>query len=231
MVTPQHSAVHGDNSTHISANESGAMRFRNLDIYDDTSEVELMDSDVEALLVETGEPTGYAEAAGYQEWVEAMDREMESIEKNRTWELVKLPVGKKPIGLKWVYKLKRNSDGEVVKYKARLVAKGYVQKYGIDFEEVFAPVARLDTVRTVLAFAANNGWKIHHLDVKSAFLHGDLEEEVYVSQPEGYKVKGRENEVFRLSKALYGLKQAPRAWNVKLDKSLRKLNFRRCLSE
>jgi hypothetical protein len=93
------------------------MRFRNLDdIYDDTSEVELMDSDVESMLVETGEPTGYAEAAGYQEWVEAMDKEMESIEKNRTWELVKLHVGKKPIGLKWVYKLKRNSDGEVVKY-------------------------------------------------------------------------------------------------------------------
>jgi len=156
---------------------------------------------------------------------------MESIEKNRTWELVKLPVGKKPIGLKWVYKLKRNSDGEVVRYKARLVAKGYVQKSGIDFEEVFAPVARLDTVRIVLAFAANNGWKIHHLDVKSAFLHGDLEEEVYVSQPEGYEVKGKEIEVFRLSKALYGLKQALRAWNVKLDKSLRKLNFKRCLSE
>jgi len=119
----------------------------------------------------------------------------------------------------------------VVKHKARLVAKGYVQKFGIDFEEVFAPVARLDTVRVLLAYAANNGWKIHHLDVKFAFLHGELEEEVYVSQPEGYKVKGREQEVFKLSKALYGLKQAPRAWNVKLDKSLKKLNFRRCLSE
>jgi hypothetical protein len=232
MVTPQQSFVHGNSSTPSSTEDSGPIRLRNLEeIYDETSEIELMDSNVEALLVETGEPTGYVEAAGYHEWVEAMDREMESIEKNRTWELVKLPVGKEPIGLKWVYKLKKNSDGEVVKYKARLVAKGYVQKYGIDFEEVFAPVARLDTVRTVLAFAANNGWKIHHLDVKSAFLHGDLEEEVYVQQPEGYEVKGKENEVFRLSKALYGLKQAPRAWNVKLDKSLRKLDFKRCLSE
>jgi hypothetical protein len=160
-----------------------------------------------------------------------MDMEMESIEKNKTWELVKLPVGKKPIGLKWVYKLKRNYDGGVVKHKARLVAKGYVQKQGVDFEEVFAPVARLDTVRFILALAANLGWKVHHLDVKSAFLHGELEEEVYVTQPEGYVVKGREQNVFKLSKALYGLKQAPRAWNVKLDKSLKKFGFSRCLSE
>jgi len=130
-----------------------------------------------------------------------------------------------------VFKLKRNSEGDVVKHKARLVAKGYVQKHGVDYEEVFAPVARLDTVRVLLALAANPGWKVHHLDVKSAFLHGELEEEVYVSQPEGYVVKGKEQCVLKLSKALYGLKQAPRAWNVRLDKSLRKLNFRRCMSE
>ena len=230
--TPQQEHSGSEMLTPSSVNESGAMRFRNLDdIYDDTSEVELVDSDVEALLVEADEPTSYAEAAAHQEWKDAMDKEMQSIERNKTWELVKLPVGKKPIGLKWVFKLKRNSNSEVVKYKARLVAKGYVQKYGIYFEEVFAPVARLDTVRVLLAFAANNGWKVHHLDVKSSFLHGELEEEVYVSQPEGYKVKGREQEVFKLSKALYGLKQAPRAWNVKLDNSLKKLGFRRCLSE
>jgi hypothetical protein len=232
MLTPHHSMSHSDSSTPPSVNESGAMRFRNLDeIYDETTEVELMDSDVEALLAEADEPSCYGEAAGHQEWMEAMDKEMQSIEKNRTWELVKLPVGKKPIGLKWVFKLKKNSEGEVVKYKARLVAKGYVQKQGIDFEEVFAPVARLDTVRLLLAFAANNGWKIHHLDVKSAFLYGELEEEVYVSQPEGYAVKGKEQYVLKLSKALYGLRQAPRAWNVKLDKSLKNLGFRRCLSE
>jgi hypothetical protein len=190
-----------------------------------------MDSDVEALLVETGEPANYSEAACHEEWKKAMDKEIESIEQNKTWELGKLPAGKKPIGLKWVFKLKRNSEGQVVKHKARLVAKGYVQKFGIDFEEVFAPVARLDTVRVLLAYAANNGWGVHHLDVKSAFLHGELEEEVYVSQPEGYQVRGREQEVYKLNKALYGLKQAPRAWNVRLDKSLKKLGFRRCLSE
>ena len=91
------------------------------------------------------------------------------------------------------------------------MAKGYVQREGIDFEEVFAPVARMDTVRVILALAANYGWQVHHLDVKSAFLHGVLEEEVYVTQPEGYEVKGKEQYVLRLSKALYGLRQAPRA--------------------
>ncbi|KAF0930071.1 hypothetical protein E2562_027905 [Oryza meyeriana var. granulata] len=100
--------------------------------------------------------------------------------------------------------------GEVVKHKARLVAKGYVQRQGVDFEEVFAPVARLDTVRVLLAIAVNRGWQVHQLDVKSAFLNGDLEEEVYVAQPEGYVKKGKEHLVLKLQKALYGLRQAPR---------------------
>jgi len=151
-------------------------------------------------------PSSYQEAVGDAEWVAAMDSDMQSINKNQTWELVKLPAGHKPIGLKWVYKLKRNEDGEVVKHKARLVAKGYVQKQGIDFEEVFAPVARLDTVRLILALATNRGWQVHHLDVKSAFLNGELVEDVYVSQPEGYVKKGKEQMVLKLSKALYGLK-------------------------
>jgi hypothetical protein len=114
--TPQQEHSRSEMLTPSLVNESGAMRFRNLDdIYDDTSEVELVDSDVEALLVEADEPTSYAEAAAHQEWKDAMDKEMQSIERNNTWELVKLPVGKKPIGLKWVFKLKRNSNGEVVK--------------------------------------------------------------------------------------------------------------------
>ena len=101
--------------------------------------------------------------------------------------------------------------GEVIKHKARLVAKGYVQKHGVDFDEVFAPVVRLDTIRLLLALAVNRGWQVHHLDVKSAFLNGELEEEVYVSQPEGYEQKEKEKMVLKLSKALYGLRQAPRA--------------------
>ncbi|AAF18643.1 F5J5.14 [Arabidopsis thaliana] len=131
----------------------------------------------------------------------------------------------KPIGLKWVFKTKQNSDGSINKYKARLVAKGYVQRHGIDFDEVFAPVARIETVRLIIALAASNGWEIHHLDVKTAFLHGELKEVVYVTQPEGYVTKGNEEKVYKLNKALYGLKQAPRAWNNKLNSILKELSL------
>ncbi|KAL8116453.1 hypothetical protein AgCh_022813 [Apium graveolens] len=117
-----------------------------------------------------------------------------------------LPSGKKPIGLKLVDKLKQDSNVEVVKYKARLVAKGYVQKKGIDFEEVFAPVTRLETVRLLLAVAAKNGWEVHHMDVKSTFLNGDLEETVYVTRTKGFVVEGKAHMVCKLIKALYGLK-------------------------
>ena len=160
-----------------------------------------------------------------------MERELESIEKNQTWELVDLPKGHKSIGLKWVYKLKKDSEGKVLKHKARLVAKGYVQKKGVDFEEVFAPVARLDTIRLILALAAHRGWKIHHLDVKSAFLNGELEEEVYVGQPKSFIDQTAEHKVYKLSKSLYGLKQAPRAWNTRLNKSMKSLGFKKCSQE
>jgi hypothetical protein len=112
-----------------------------------------------------------------------MEEEIHAIQKNDTWELSELPPKKKTIGVKWVYKIKRTADGGVDRYKARLVAKGYKQKYGIDYEEVFAPVARLDTVRLLISLAAHHSWKIYQLDVKSAFLNGVLEEEVYVEQP------------------------------------------------
>ena len=120
------------------------------------------------------------------------------------------------IGLKWVYKTKYKEDGTIQKHKARLVAKGYSQQPGVDFNETFAPVARMETIRTMLALAAQMETPVYQLDVKSAFLNGELEEEVYVEQPLGYILKGKENKVFRLKKALYGLKQAPRAWNNKV---------------
>ena len=113
-----------------------------------------------------------------------MHEELSSIIDNGTWQAVDLPTGHRPIGLKWVFKLKKDASGAVVRHKARLVAKGYVQRAGVDFDEVFAPVARLDSVRALLAVAAHEGWEVHHLDVKSAFLNGDLAEEVYVAQPQ-----------------------------------------------
>src|SRR5438105_5542782 len=160
-----------------------------------------------------------------------MRDEMDSIEENCTWSLVDPPSGHRPIGLKWVFKPKRDASGTIVKHKARLVVKGYMQQPGIDFEEVFAPIARLESVRLLLALAAHRGWFVHHMDVKSAFLNGDLHEEVYVVQPPGFVVTGKEHKVLRLHKALYGLRQAPRAWNAKLDATLEALGFTRSDSE
>lgn len=142
------------------------------------------------LMVINEEPWDYDEAKAIKVWVDACKDEIISIEKNNTWVLVDLPKGFKPIGLKWVFKIKRNADGSINKYKARLVAKGYVQRHGIDYDEVFAPVARVETIRFVIALAASKGWEIHHLDVKTSFLHGELKEEVYVTQPKGFEVKG-----------------------------------------
>ena len=136
---------------------------------------------------------------------------MKAIQKNDTWELTTLPEGHESIGVKWVYKVKKNAEGKVEKYKARLIAKGYKQQAGIDYEEVFAPVARMETIRLVISLAAQSNWNIYQLDVKSAFLNGFLEEEVYVEQPKGYVKKGHEEKVLKLRKALYGLKQASRA--------------------
>jgi hypothetical protein len=177
------------------------------------------------------EPASFQEAQTHECWRKAMLDEMTAIEANETWELVEAPPGHRPIGLKWVFKTKRDAAGIITKHKARLVAKGYVQHQGVDFDEVFAPVARLESVRLLLAYAAGEGWPIHHMDVKSAFLNGDLLEEVYVMQPPGFIIAGQENRVLRLSKALYGLRQAPRAWYAKLDAALLALGFHRSESE
>lgn len=157
-----------------------------------------------------------------------MDAEIRSILKNDTWELVDPPKDHKSIGVKWVYKTKLNERGEVEKYKARLVAKGYKQKLGIDYQEVFAPVIRLETIRLVLSLAAQNEWDVHQMDVKSAFLNGTLEENVYIDQPTGYVKKGEEYKVCHLKKALYGLRQAPRAWYSRIEKYFLENGFKKC---
>jgi hypothetical protein len=129
-----------------------------------------------------------------------------------------------------VYKVKKNAAGEVIKHKARLITKGYVQQPGMDFDEVFTPIARIESVR-LLALATHEGWPVHHMDVKSAFLNGELVEEVYVRQPPGFIIDDQEDKVLRLDKALYELRQAPSAWNIKLDETLVALGFSHSMSE
>jgi hypothetical protein len=150
---------------------------------------------------------------------------MDAAERNRTWELADLPTGHHAITLKWVYKLKKDEAGAVIKHKACLVARGFVQQEGVDFNDAFAPIARMVSVRLLLALAAQEGWCVHHMDVKSAFLNGDLKVVVYVHQPPGFVIPGKENKVLRLCKALYVLRQAPRAWNAKLDSTLKQMEF------
>ena len=124
-------------------------------------------------LLADSENIGFPEAVKDEKWVKAMNEEIGAIEKNETWEVADLPKGHKTIGVKWVYKKKMNPKGEVERYKARLVVKGYRQKAGIDYDEVFAPVARMETIRLLISVAAHEGWQMHQMDVKSAFLNGD----------------------------------------------------------
>ena len=150
---------------------------------------------------------------------------MDAIEQNRTWELADLPAGHRAITLKWVYKLKKDEARAVIKHKACLVACGFVEQEEVNFDDAFVPVVWMESIRLLLALAAQEGWRVHHMDIKSAFLNGDLKEEVYVHQPSGFVIPGKENKVLRLRKALYGLRQAPRAWNAKLDSTLKQMGF------
>jgi hypothetical protein len=163
------------------------------------------------LACDDGEPRSFAEAKKDVAWRAAMKAEMDAVEKNRTWKLADLPRGHRAITLKWVFKLKRDEVGAITKHKARLVARGFLQREGIDFDDAFAPVAGMESVRLLIALAAQEGWCVHHMDVKSTFLNSDIKEEVYVHQPSGFAIPDKEGKVLRLRKALYGLRQAPRA--------------------
>jgi hypothetical protein len=156
-----------------------------------------------------------------------MHEELDQIEKNQTWELVPRPKNKNVIGTKWVYKNKMNENGQVIKNKARLVCKGYAQVEGVDYEETFAPVARLEAIRMFLSFSSYRKYKVYQMDVKSTFLNGNLEEEVYIEQPKGFQLNNKGDYVCKLKKALYGLKQAPRAWYARLDSYLQKQGLKR----
>ncbi|KAJ0555551.1 putative RNA-directed DNA polymerase [Helianthus annuus] len=182
------------------------------------------------LLTENGEPQCYSEAMGLKDslqWELAMKDEMKSLEKNKTWHLIKLPSGKKALQNKWVFRVKDEHDG-AKRYKARLVVKGFQQKEGIDFNEIFSPVVKMTTIRLVLSIVAAEGLHLEQLDVKTAFLHGYLDEDIYMTQPEGFQVKGKENLVCKLKKSLYGLKQAPRQWYLKFDNFMGRIGYKRC---
>ena len=175
------------------------------------------------------DPASYAEAMGSDnvvDWLEACRYEISALDKNKTWDLVDLPDGRKAVKSKWVFKLKADS-----RYRARLVAKGFTQIPGIDYDETFSPVARFESLRLLIALAALEDWEIHQLDVKSAFLNGVLEEEIYMEQPEGFIMAGQETKVCRLKKAIYGLKQASRAWNQQFHGVLIELGFTRIYAD
>ena len=171
------------------------------------------------------EPVSYKSALKSPVWVKAMEEEIEALHSQHTWSLVPLPSNRNLVGCKWVFKIKRHTNGTISRYKARLVAKGFNQEAGIDYGETFSPVVKPTTVRLVLALAAQFGWDLRQLDVKNAFLRGILQEEVYMAQPPGFVDSIYSPSVCRLHKSLYGLKQAPRAWNERFTNFLPSLGF------
>ncbi|KAL2235198.1 UNVERIFIED_CONTAM: Retrovirus-related Pol polyprotein from transposon RE1 [Sesamum indicum] len=169
------------------------------------------------------EPKTYVEAVQKREWIDAMNTELKALEDNETWTITELPKDKKAIGSKWIYKLKLKSDSNIERYKARLVAKGYNQVEGVDYVDIFSPVAKAVTIRIFLAIACKQHWFIHQLDINNAFLHGYIEKEIYMHPPQGYQVpKGH---VCKLKRSLYGLKQSSRQWNLEFTKQLERLGF------
>ena len=190
-----------------SLEEDRPERFRLVqEIYDETQEIE----EDEAYFLSGKEPTSFKTAMKQEVWRRVMKEEIEAIEKNSTWELVKLPEKCKSIGVKWIYKIKRDNSREITRYKAWLVVKGFSQVRGVDFEEVFSPVARPEFILIIVAMAAQFKRKLHHLDEKSAFLNGYIEEDIYVDQPEGFIKSGKESYVLKLRKGLIRSQTGPK---------------------
>jgi hypothetical protein len=171
------------------------------------------------------EPACFEEAIQRKEWAYVMTEEYQSIMKNEVWEIVPRLKNKYVVSSRWLFKIKHVADGSIKKYKARFIAPGFSQKEGIDYEETFSPVARYTSIRTIIALAAKMKWKLHQMDVKTTFLNGVIEEEVYIEKPQGFEVEDMRSHVCRLKKALYGLKQAPRAWYGHIDSFLTRLGF------
>ncbi|GKD28168.1 retrovirus-related pol polyprotein from transposon TNT 1-94, partial [Tanacetum coccineum] len=166
-----------------------------------------------ALTVNQTKPNNIKEAMANSAWIESMHEELHQFDRLDVWELVDIPLCKNVINLKWLWKNKRDEENTVIRNKSRLVAKGYAQKEGINLEESFAPVARLEAVWLFIAYAAHKSFTVYQMDLKTTFLYGPLKEEVYANQPDRFINPYHPDQVYRLKKALYGLKQAPRAWN------------------
>ena len=166
-------------------------------------------------------------------WFEATQDEYDSLVNNGTWTLTDLPPGREALKCKWLWRIKFDAEGNMTKFKARLVLKGYMQRHGVDYLEIFAPVLRMNTLRLLLCLVAHNEWTIRQLDVKTAFLNGQLDddEEIYMEQPPRYAVPGEESKVCKLNKSIYGLKQAPRCWYLTLHTYLVQVGFDRCTQE
>lgn len=161
------------------------------------------------------------------DWLRAMESEIKSLGQHKTWALTDLPKDKKAIGCKWVFRIKRDTDGAIVKFKARLVAKGFTQRPGVDYFETFAPVARKESINVALAIAAEQDLMMENVDVDTAFLYGEVKEEIYMDQPDGFVDEQQSNKKCRLNKALYEAKQAAREWNNRLNTHLENQGFAR----
>ncbi|KAK9020300.1 hypothetical protein V6N11_054789 [Hibiscus sabdariffa] len=182
----------------------------------------------DVILVDQDEPKTYQEAVASpdsEKWLEAMRSEMDSMSENQVWTLVEPPEGIKPIGCKWVFKKKTDMDGNVQTYKGRLVAKGFRQIHGVDYDETFSPVAMIKSIRILLVVAAFHDYEIWQMDVKTAFLNGKLEEDVYVTQPEGFVTPENAGKVCKLQRSIYGLKQASRSWNLRFNEAIQEFGF------
>jgi hypothetical protein len=230
-----------DNANNINNNEraniieNDNLNNRNNENIDEIIEAEEPIEDIFSCVAELSnpqklkkDPRSVAEAMRSEErkeWKKAMNREKESMREMETWERAKVPEGKKVIDAKWVFTTKYDEDGKEVKKKARLVARGDRQTEGVDYKETFAPVTKYQTLRYVISFAHENDLQLHHLDVETAFLNGDLEEDVYMKLPQGFENEKGEREVVKLKKSLYGLKQSPRCWNKKFVSVLKRLGF------
>lgn len=218
ITIPQHDSAVNNDSPDIVIEPRKSKRARTAKDFGDDYVVYSLESDPNTLKEALTSPDADL-------WQEAINDEMDSLTSNETWELVDLPHGSRPIGCRWILKRKLRPDGTVEKFKARLVAKGYVQKENVDFFDTYSPVTRVTTIRVLLAISSIHNLLVHQMDVKTAFLNGELEEEIYMHQPEGFVIPGEEHKFCKLNKTLYGLKQAPKQWHDKIDQLLLSNDF------